>query len=112
MERRGIAIDAVTGAVHLVVVGNGTAGITAAVDAARRGEHVLIVLDSDGAAARMVRATVRTAGRLLVRRVRVMSGAEVVCADGVGGVEAVVVRHRRSGRLQAFTAGALLIATR
>jgi hypothetical protein len=35
-----------------------------------------------------------------------MSHAEVVCVDGIDGVEAVVIRHRRIGRLSAVNASA------
>ena len=38
----------------------------------------------------------------------VMTNAEVVCVDGVGGVEAVVVRYTRTGRLCAVNASAFL----
>jgi hypothetical protein len=34
----------------------------------------------------------------------VIRGADVVCADGLDGVEAVVVRHARTGRLSAVNA--------
>jgi hypothetical protein len=40
--------------------------------------------------------------------VKIVSGAEVACVDGVNGVEAVVVRDLRTGRLRGFNAGALL----
>jgi len=35
-----------------------------------------------------------------------MTNAEVVCVDGVDGVEAVVIRHARTGRLCAVNASA------
>ncbi|MEZ5419741.1 MAG: hypothetical protein R2708_20685 [Vicinamibacterales bacterium] len=37
-----------------------------------------------------------------------MTSAEVVCVDGVGGVEAVVVRHRPTGRLRAVNTSAFV----
>jgi hypothetical protein len=37
-----------------------------------------------------------------------MTNAEVVCVDGIGGVEAVVVRYTRTGRLRAVNASAFL----
>ena len=37
-----------------------------------------------------------------------MSSAEVVCVDGVDGVEAVVVRHVATGNLSAVNASAFL----
>ena len=33
-----------------------------------------------------------------------MTGAEVVCVDGVDGVEAIVIRSTRTGRLSAVNA--------
>jgi arsenate reductase (thioredoxin) len=42
----------------------------------------------------------------------VMTNAEVVCVDGVDGVEAVVIRDRRTARLSAVTASAFLSAVR
>ena len=38
----------------------------------------------------------------------VMTNAQVVCADGVDRVEAVVVRHAPTGRLSAVNASALV----
>ena len=38
----------------------------------------------------------------------VIRGAEVVCADGVDGVEAVVIRHKLTGRLSAVNASAFV----
>jgi len=38
----------------------------------------------------------------------VMTHADVVCVDGVDGVEAVVIRHARTGRLSAVNASAFL----
>jgi hypothetical protein len=37
-----------------------------------------------------------------------MAHAEVVCVDGVDGVEAVVIRHAGTGRLYAVNASAFL----
>ena len=41
-----------------------------------------------------------------------MTNAEVVCVDGVDGVEAVVIRHSRTGRLSAVNASAFLAMRR
>ena len=92
--------------VDLVVTGDGQAALAAAVDAVRRGQRVLVVLPAaDGSrvsrARRACRATKTASGRLTV-----MSNAEVVCVDGIDGVEAVVIRHRRIGRLSAVNASA------
>jgi hypothetical protein len=91
--------------VDLVVTGDESAAVAAAVDAVRRGQRVLVVLRSDGP---------RVVPRL--RRFRpgaksqltVMTNAEVVCVDGVGGVEAVVVRYTRTGRLCAVNTSTFL----
>lgn len=86
----------------MVVVGSGAVGLAAATAAARRGGRVLFVL---GPRARVDPATIRrrlrTAGAP-TRRVTVMARSEVVCVDGVGRVEAVVVRRVGSPRLLAF----------
>jgi thioredoxin reductase len=91
--------------VDLVVTGDERAAVIAAVDAVRRGQRVLVVLRSDDG---------RVVGRLrrLCRAARsqltVMTNAEVVCVDGVDGVEAVVVRYTRTGRLCAVNTPAFL----
>jgi hypothetical protein len=51
---------------------------------------------------------VRRLGRDAKERLSVMTHAEVVCVDGVGGVEAVVVRYFRTGRLCAVNTSAFL----
>lgn len=38
----------------------------------------------------------------------VLTHAEVVCVDGIDGVEVVVIRHARMGRLCAVNASAFL----
>jgi hypothetical protein len=38
----------------------------------------------------------------------VITGAEVVCVDGLDDVEAVVIRHARTGRLSAVNASAFV----
>ena len=42
------------------------------------------------------------------RQLTVMTNAEVVCVDGIDSVEAVVIRHRRTGRLRAVNASECL----
>jgi len=97
--------------VDLVVAGSGRSGLHAAIIAARRGGRVLIVLGPDDlASAADVLRSIRSAGAP-VRRVRVMTGAEVACVDGVGRVEAVVVRRVGSPDLVAFNAGGFVAAT-
>jgi hypothetical protein len=103
----------VTRAVDLVVAGGEAGAIAAAVTSARRGERVLVVIGpGDRAGADGVRDALRRAGPAVRRRVTVMTGAEIVCVDGVGGVEAVVVRHAGTGRLVAFNARAVVAPCR
>ena len=92
--------------VDLVVTGDQTAAIgAAAVDALRRGQRVLVVLRGHDA---RVAARLRRLCRATKNRLRVMVKAEVVCVDGVGRVEAVVIRQARTGRLFAVNASAFL----
>jgi hypothetical protein len=72
-------------------------------------ERVLVVLRSGGArTARRFRRSVLRAANANGGQLAVMTNAEVVCADGVDGVEAVVIRRRRTGRLCAVSASAFL----
>ena len=98
-----------TRTVDLVISGDGRAARAAAVDALRCGGRVLIVLRSDDArqAQRLRRFLLETAGADS-GQLRVMASAEVVCVDGVDGVEAVVVRHAPTGRLSAVNASAFV----
>jgi len=97
------------GTVDLVIVGDAGAARAAAVSALRRGQRVLVVLRSANArAARRLRRNLLEAARAAGAMLRVMTSAEVVCADGVGGVEAVVVRHVPTGRLSAVNASAFV----
>ena len=81
--------------VDLVVTGDERAAVAAAVDAVRRGQRVLVVLRSGGP--RIV-PRLRRLCRAAKNQLTVMTNAEVVCVDGVDGVEAVVVRYTRTGR--------------
>ena len=89
--------------VDLVVTGDVDAAVAAAAEAVQRGLRVLLVLPSDAApVVRRMRRLCRTeTGQLTL-----MTDAEVVCVDGVGGVEAVVVRYTRTGRLCAVNSPA------
>ena len=91
--------------VDLVVTGDGSAAVAATVDAVRRGQRVLVVLRSAG---RRTVPRLRRLCRAAKDQVTVMTNAEVVCVDGVHGVEAVVVRYTRTGRLCAVNASAFL----
>lgn len=95
--------------VDLVVTGDESAAAAAAVDAVRRGQRVLVVLRAgDSRAVPRARRLCRGArGQLIV-----IAQAEVVCVDGVHHVEAVVIRHGRTGRLTAVNASAFLSCDR
>jgi thioredoxin reductase len=99
--------------VDLVIAGDGSAARAAAVDALQRGRRVLLVLRSTHArlATRLRRDLCKTAGAN-TRQVTVMRRAEVVCVDGVEGVEAVVIRYARTGRLCAVNASRFLSCER
>ena len=94
-----------TSTVDLVVTGDGRDAVPAAVDAVRRGQRVLVVLRSDGA---RVVPRLRRLCRAAKGQLTVMTNAEVVCVDGVGGVEAVVVRYTRTGRICAVNTSVFL----
>lgn len=101
--------DAATRTVDLVVTGDDRAALAAAVDAVQRGRRVLFVLRSgDARAVQRARRCVCRAANADDRQLTVMTNAEVVCVDGVDGVEAVVIRHARTGRLSAVNASAFL----
>lgn len=95
--------------VDLLIAGDGKAARAAAVSALQRGQRVLIVLGSAGGrvARRLRRILLRTADADGCQ-LRVITSAEVVCVDGVAGVEAVVIRHAATGRLSAVNASAFL----
>ena len=95
--------------VDLVVTGDGRALLAAAAEALQSGQRVLVVLRSgDPRVARYFRRCRRTAANADDSRVPVMTNAEVVCVDGVDGVEAVILRYVRTGRLCAVNASAFL----
>ncbi len=91
--------------VDLVVTGDERAAVAAALEAVRRGQRVLVVLRAGGP--RLV-PRLRRLCRAAKSRLAVMTNAEVVCVDGVGGVEAVVVRYTRTNRLYAVNTSAFL----
>jgi len=97
------------GTVDLVIAGDGDAACTAVIDALQRGQRVLVALRSadTGAARRLRRSLVRSA-RVDRKQLTVMTSAEIVCVDGVDGVEAVVLRHATTGRLSAVNASAVV----
>jgi NADPH-dependent 2,4-dienoyl-CoA reductase/sulfur reductase-like enzyme len=89
--------------VDVVVEGAGRAAIATAIDAARRGLRVLLVIRSRRSGiVQQLRHSLRSAALPPRPHVTVLTGAEVACVDGVNGIEAVVVRDLRTGRLSAF----------
>ena len=97
-----------TNTVDVVIAGADRAAIAAAAAAARRGLRVLVVIRSRRAQLpRRLRQSLRLA-ESPQWRVKIVTGAEVACADGVNGVEAVVLRDLRTGRLRGFNASAFL----
>lgn len=98
-----------TRTVDLVISGDDRDARAAAVDALRGGGRVLIVLRSaDARETQRLRRWLRKTAGVHSGRLRVMASAEVVCVDGVDGVEAVVVRHARTRRLSAVNASAFV----
>src|SRR5205809_4643387 len=95
--------------VDLVISGNSRAARAAAVDVLRGGGRVLMVLRSgDARQVQRLRRCLRKTAGADSSQLMVVAGAEVVCVDGVDTVEAVVVRHARTGRLSAVNASAFL----
>jgi predicted dinucleotide-utilizing enzyme len=107
--RRCGEADAVTQTVDLVVSGDNSAALAEAVRALQSGRRVLVVLQSGGASAgQRFRRRLRRAANAEGGRLAVMTNAEVVCVDGLDGVEAVVIRQSRTGRLYAVNPSAFL----
>ena len=95
--------------VDLVVAGDGAAARAAAVDALQLGRRVLVVLRyGDARAGRRLRRYLCNTAGAVVSQLGVMTRSEVVCVDGVDAVEAVIVRHARTGRLWAVNASAFV----
>lgn len=93
--------------VDLVLSGEGEALLAVALEAIRGGRRLLVVLrPADERAARRLRRALVRAASPGTKRVSVLTAAEVVCVDGIGGVEAVVIRHVRTGRVSAVNASA------
>ncbi len=98
-----------TRTVDLVICGGGPEARDVAVDALRRGRRVLVVLRSgDVRRAQQLRRWLYRAAGPDAGPLRVMTGAEVVCVDGVDAVEAIVVRLAATGRLTAVNASAFV----
>jgi hypothetical protein len=98
-----------TRTVDVVIVGGDAAAVAATIDAAGRGQRVLVVIRARRSGfARRLRQAIGTAMVLGPGQVSILTGAEVACADGVRCVEAVVVRQIRTRRLIGFNASALV----
>jgi thioredoxin reductase len=99
----------VTRTVDLVVTGDDKTAFATALDAMQRGQRVLVILRSaDVRAAQRLRTRLYRAANGNASRLTVMTNSEVVCVDGVDGVEAVVIRHVCTGRLRAVNASEFL----
>lgn len=98
-----------TRTVDLVIIGASAAALAAVADAIGRRLRVLLVTRLRlGGLSFDVRQTLRRLRVASGRQLTVVTGANVVCVDGVRAVEAVVVRHVRTGRLTGFNASAVL----
>ena len=98
-----------TRTVDRVIVGAHQAATAAAIESARSGMRVLVVIRSRRTdVVRRLRRALRAAGENGQRHVTVLTGAEVVCVDGVHSVEAVVIRRVQTGRLIAVNASSIL----
>lgn len=103
-----------TRTVDVVVAGAGRGVFVAAASTIAERRHVLVLLQSrDGRVARRLRRRLHAVAQRHGGVCGVEHGVDVVCVDGVGGVEAVVYRHRRTGRVDAVNARAFtaVIAT-
>ena len=99
--------------VDLVVVGDSSNARAAAVDALERGRRVLVVLRSGKArVGRSLRRWLCRTASVGTGQLAVVTGAEVVCVDGVEGVEAVVIRYAQTGRLRAVNASSFMACER
>ena len=95
--------------VDLVIAGSCNAALAAAGEALQCGRRVLVVLRSaDEPAVRRFRRSMSRNACADGCEMTVMTNAEVVCVDGVNGIEAIVIRYARTGRLRAVNASAFL----
>lgn len=95
--------------VDLVIAADRSAAHGAAVDALQRRQRVLIVLRfADARVARRLRRSLLKASGGDGRQLRIITNAQVVCVDGLDAVEAVLVRHARTGALSAVNASAFV----
>ena len=99
-----------TTTVDVVIEGEDAAAIAATIDSVGRGLRVLIVIRARRSTfARRLREAIGNARVVLSpQQITILTGAEIVCVDGVKSIEAVVVRQLRTRRLIGFNASALL----
>ena len=96
-----------TNTVDVVIVGADRAAIAATTAAAGQGQRVLVVMRSRRAeVVRRIRESLRQT-KSPQWAVKIVTGAEVACVDGVNAVEAVLVRDLKTGRLRGFNAAGL-----
>jgi len=96
--------------VDLVIVAGDSRAISVAIDAARRGIRVLVVIGSPRVPLmRHLRRALNAGGTRVRRAVTVFTNAEVVCVDGLGGVEAVIIRRNGTGRLVGVNTSAIQV---
>jgi predicted dinucleotide-utilizing enzyme len=97
-----------TKTVDIVVPGVDAAAVRIILASARKGLSVLVVIRSTRTSLeRRLRRTLRASGEDVRQRVSIMTGAEIACADGVAGVEAIVIRRIKTGRLIGVNASAI-----
>ena len=95
--------------VDVVVIGANQGALTAAIESAQSGKRVLVITRMRGRELhRRVRRAREAAGADASKRVMVLAGAEFQCVAGIRSVEAVLVRHLRTGRRVDINATALL----
>ena len=95
--------------VDLVIAGSCSTAFGATAEALQSGLRVLVVLRcNDPRTARRFRRNVRRTAGTQSGEIALTTNAEVVCVDGVNGVEAIVIRYARTGRLCAVNAATFL----
>lgn len=98
--------------VDLVIAGGGTGALSAAAAALERGWRVLVLLPPRGSRQRRrFRRRLGTSVDVRPGRLVVMADVEVVCVDGIDAVEAVVIRHARTGRVTAVNASVFIVSS-
>jgi thioredoxin reductase len=95
--------------VDVVVIGANQSALNAAVESAHSGKRVLVISTRRGPELRRrVRQARAAAGRVVSKRIVVLTGVEVECIAGIRSVEAVLARYVQGGRRVDVNATALL----